>query len=55
MVAIGEIIILNQGSGGAEQTVNFELIGDETGEAESGIFRWTLLKIGWLVGLIDDN
>lgn len=55
IVASSEVIIGDEWGGGAEDTRYFQVVSDKTGEAEGGIMRGVLLKIGGVVGFVDNN
>lgn len=50
-----EVEIGGERSGGALDTEGVEMIGDETGEAESGVFRSLVLVVSGFVGFVDDD
>ena len=51
----GKVIIGGERSGGTENTGGFEVISHETSETKSRITGGVLLKIGGIVGFVDNN
>lgn len=51
----GEVIVRDERGSRTEETGNFKMISDGTGDAKSGIFGGIFLIIGLLVAFVDDD
>lgn len=51
----GEVIILDEGGGGALDAVDLKGLGDETSETEGGVFGTVFLVVGGFVAFVDDD
>ena len=55
LVAGSEGVVGDGRSSGALKDVGFGLGGDETGEAEGGVFGVLILEVSWFVSFVDDD
>ena len=52
---LGEVEVGDERGGGAEEAGDFEVAGDERGEAEGGVFGSVFLVVGGFVRLVDND
>lgn len=55
VMGTGEVVVGNTRSGGAENTGDFEGVGEETSETQGRITGRVLLVVGVFVGFVDED